>query len=81
MNQFERLLEIFKKQEGRRLSKVWTQASSIDRGPSEQDRPPVESDRRVVLDFKGEESRVPHSVYIRISDDQGAPTVLGFGEY
>jgi hypothetical protein len=77
----DKVLAMFRKQQGRKLVGVWTQRGSITRLPDTQDLPVHESETRIVLDFKDEESGAVQSVYIRATQDDSGLNVLGFAEY
>ena len=78
--EFERLLDLFRKQQGRTLIDVWTQSSSTMLLPDTQDRPVHEAERRIILDFKDEETGGIQSVCIHVVEDDSGFSIRGISE-
>jgi hypothetical protein len=80
MDEFDRVVQMFKKREGWKLYEVNVQDTSMTLLPTEQDRPRHQAEKRIGLDFLAPDGKTYNSVIIRISADDSGLNVLGFEE-
>lgn len=79
--QFQRILEIFKKQEGKIVNHVWPQDGTSNYGPQDGHRPEVTARRCVAIDFADLKTGKHNSIFIGMSYADDSAGHLIAGEY